>query len=266
MRQYNLLQIEVTTRCNRACKFCAIGAGKRTYPRGSMSLDKFIHIADQAQAMGVFEVVPFVNGEPLLPDTSTYRFFDYMDEIEKRGFSCRLFTTGIGLTEGVIARLASYKSLTLLYVSIHSVDQETYAKRMTGGSYELVAGNLRRAIDVLGKRVVAWSIYFNTPEANQFKKQWGVNADFSPYWNYGGLVDAPYPKRDYFKCFLINRNSFTIFWDGTVVLCCQDCNAEVRFGNAFERPLKELWDEYAAKITAPWPYEICRRCNAGMLL
>jgi radical SAM protein with 4Fe4S-binding SPASM domain len=43
------------------------------------------------------------------------------------------------------------------------------------------------------------------------------------------------------KCALPNWN-MTTYWNGDVVLCCQDTDGFSKIGNVMEKSIKEIWD------------------------
>jgi len=264
---YSILQIELIAHCNRRCGFCPVGTGARTYPKGVMPLAQSAQLLDQAKKIGVREIVPFLNGEPFIEGILGYSFWDYLSLIEERGFDCRIYTNGINLTPDTVDRLAEYRCVVQLLISLQAVNQDTYSLRMIGGNYVQVAKHARYAIAKMGSKVMVRKTDFGDEMDNDlFLSQWGKNGELSLYYNYAGaLKDALAPRFDKFNCFLLNRDILTVFWDGTVVLCCLDYNGEVQFGNVFKRPLKEIWDEYKEKVNKPWPFPICRKCNAGVV-
>jgi len=62
-------------------------------------------------------------------------------------------------------------------------------------------------------------------------------------------------------------NSTTINWDGTVVPCCRDPHGKHVFGNAFERPLRQIWNDEPIKkfrrsiISEQGRVDICQLCS-----
>ena len=62
-------------------------------------------------------------------------------------------------------------------------------------------------------------------------------------------------------------NSCVITWNGDVVPCCFDKNADHAFGNINDRNLKEIWNsqpynDFRKKVfTQRKDIEICRNCN-----
>jgi radical SAM protein with 4Fe4S-binding SPASM domain len=62
-------------------------------------------------------------------------------------------------------------------------------------------------------------------------------------------------------------NSTTINWDGTVVPCCRDPHGRHTFGNAFERPLRDIWNDQPIRefrrriVSEQRRVDICALCS-----
>jgi radical SAM protein with 4Fe4S-binding SPASM domain len=73
----------------------------------------------------------------------------------------------------------------------------------------------------------------------------------------------------YNHCFLLWKSS-VITWDGEVVPCCFDKDAQYRFGNVFEDRFEDIWksegySEFRRKIlTGRKNVDICSNCTSGL--
>lgn len=134
--------LEMTARCNNACRHCYINlpADDRAAQRQELSLDEICGIADQALELGTLWFL-LSGGEPLLrPD-----FLDIYLALKRRGLLLGVFTNACLLTEEHVRVLKRYPPRNL-EVTVYGVTEATY-ERVTQrpGSYAA----FRRGLDLL---------------------------------------------------------------------------------------------------------------------
>jgi MoaA/NifB/PqqE/SkfB family radical SAM enzyme len=131
------LQIEPTTRCNFACKFCC----GRHLPQADLDFDRYGRLLDQVEGLEQVELQG--EGEPLLNP----RFFDMIAAARRRfpGVGFSTITNGSLFTPGNIAGFLEH-GVERIYVSMESAREERF-RGIRGGSLERVRVGLRALIE-----------------------------------------------------------------------------------------------------------------------
>jgi radical SAM protein with 4Fe4S-binding SPASM domain len=133
----DVIQLEVTPRCDLQCRFCALTSEKsqRAHERRDLTiedLDRLAPVFEQASAVeltGFGEL--FCHPDPL----ATLR------KLRSFGLSVFATTNGQRLTPEISRAIAEERLLDLLTVSIDAAEEETYAK-LRGGDWSRLTANL----------------------------------------------------------------------------------------------------------------------------
>ncbi len=144
--------LELTFKCNMACKFCYNPVERKGQDRTNpltpaeepdMTREELFSVLDQIQDMNVL-FLTLTGGEALLhPD-----FWDLAFEAKRRGFALRIFSNGALITEAIADRLAEL-SPYCLEISVHGASEETAVKlNQVPGSH----GRLLKALGYLKER------------------------------------------------------------------------------------------------------------------
>ena len=114
--------LEVTARCNNACRHCYINlpAGDRRAMWRELTLDEINRIADEAIQMGALWCL-ITGGEPLLRKD----FKNIYMLLKKKGLFITVFTNATLITEDIVALFKKYPPRDL-EVSVYGATQETY--------------------------------------------------------------------------------------------------------------------------------------------
>lgn len=261
------LNIETTLACNAQCVMCT----KNSMPLkvGTMSMDLFKKIIDEASEVGVKKMILSVYGEPMLDS----HFFERADLVEKAGIRFSFFTNGSLLTEEKAEKLLSYKNFHRINFSVSAYNPELYEKIMVGLNREKTYNNIKRFLELKQrhrpdvKAVVTGVVFdWNEHEARQLEEYWnsqpGVkmvylmrirtrggtvldiqqkdsNIHFSPLAQKGSALHP---------CHFLWDDLF-IYWDGTVGPCCEDTVARrIIIGDISKETLPEIWT--GKKMTA----------------
>ncbi len=81
--------------------------------------------------------------------------------------------------------------------------------------------------------------------------------------NKGGLVDVKPKRRS--SCFKLS-SQLVFDYAGNAVLCCDDYNSSIVFGNINDKDIYEIWNDKNYRRIRNliqcgfWPYDICRKC------
>lgn len=134
--------LEITARCNNACRHCYINlpAGDIEAGRKELSLAEITDIADQAVGLGALWCL-ISGGEPLLRED----FDDIYIALKMKGLLVSVFTNACLVTQEHVALFKKYPPRDL-EVTVYGITQETY-ERVTQrpGSYSA----FRRGLDLL---------------------------------------------------------------------------------------------------------------------
>jgi MoaA/NifB/PqqE/SkfB family radical SAM enzyme len=136
-RQFEALQIEVTSRCNIQCVMCPVTVLAEHWPARDMPWETFERIAD------AFDRTRWVYlqgwGEPLLHR----RIFDMIRRAKRAGCRVGFTTNGTRLTRETGARLLDL-DLDLLAVSIAGATAATHEAIRVGSDFAKLLENLRQ--------------------------------------------------------------------------------------------------------------------------
>ncbi len=134
--------LEITARCNNACRHCYINlpAADTEALKKELSLDEIIYIAEQAIQLGALWCV-ITGGEPLIRKD----FIDIYLELKKRGLLVSVFTNACLISDEHVAIFKKYPPRDI-EVTVYGITQKTY-ERVTQrpGSYQA----FRRGLDEL---------------------------------------------------------------------------------------------------------------------
>jgi radical SAM protein with 4Fe4S-binding SPASM domain len=286
------VSIEPTTSCNLRCPECPSGLRKFTRDTGMISLELFQEIINQLHK-DLFYLILYFQGEPYLHPL----FFRMVQYARERKIYTATSTNAHFLTDQ-LARKTVESGLDRLIISLDGLDQETYEKYRVGGSLETVMEGTRNLIkwkkelQVKTPYIILQFIVFRTnehqvEEVKELARELGVdklelktaqvydyeggnplipgNERFSRYKKIpGGNFQIKNPLNNH--CLRMWRGC-VITWDGLVVPCCFDKDAEYRMGDLKKQFFKEIWrgkayEEFRKRLfSARKRIDICRNCT-----
>lgn len=136
---YNSFNIELTSQCNMACRFC----GFRDRKTGHMDYALFRKIIDQIADQGLAQTIMFAGGgEPLMNP----QLIEAVEYCRRRGLFVNLTTNGLNLTPEVHRDLRD-SGLNVLTVSLHNLSPETFAYRRTAKEFADYFNQVLDAVD-----------------------------------------------------------------------------------------------------------------------
>jgi hypothetical protein len=108
----------------------------------------------------------------------------------------------------------------------------------------------------------------NKPEVGRFKRQWGDNAIFGEFKNWGGMKHDKLERTgERVKCWSL-FNAINVLWDGSVCLCCLDFDGQLILGDANKKSLVEIWHDSKwvrdKHRKLDFNFEPCRGCNQNI--
>lgn len=288
------VSIEPTTACNLRCPECP--SGLRAFSRGTGNLreDFFRKTIEELRGHLAFLIFYF-QGEPYINP----KFLDMVKHAHERGIYTITSTNGHFLNDEN-ARRTIESGLDRLIISVDGTTQDVYEQYRIGGSLENVlqgARNIVRWKRALGARhphvifqfLVVRPNEHQIPEIYRLAREIGVDevklktAQVYDYQRGNALI----PTLDAFARYRQNADgswsvkhalanhcwklwhSCVITWDGLVVPCCFDKDAEHRLGNLRERSFREIWrgaayrDFRRAILRGRDQIDICTNCTEG---
>lgn len=288
------ISFEPTTSCNLRCPECPSGLRAFTRPIGMLEKDFFTKtIEDLHQEM--MYLIFYFQGEPYLnPD-----FLDMVQFASTKKIYTATSTNAHFLNDQNAKRTIE-SGLDRLIISIDGTTQETYQQYRIGG-------NLSKVIEG-AKNIVKWKkqlksktpyIFFQflvvrhnehqIEDIKKLAKEIGVDdvrfktAQVYDYKNGNPLIPTIEKYSRYKKNKAGNyeiKNSLdnhcwklwhacVISWDGIVVPCCFDKDAQYQLGNLKTNNFKEIWHnkeykEFRKKlISGRKNIDICANCSEG---
>lgn len=286
------ISIEPTTSCNLRCPECPSGLRKFTRNTGKISLELYRDIIDQLHRDLVYLILYF-QGEPYLHPL----FFHMVEDARKKKIYTMTSTNAHFLTDH-LARKTVESGLDRIIISLDGLDQETYEQYRVGGSLNKVmegTQNLvrwKKALKSSTPYIILQFIVFSTNEhqvgeVKKLAKALGVDKlelKTAQLYNYedgnplipGNEAFSRY-KREKSGRFRIDNplnnhclrmwRGCVITWDGLVVPCCFDKDADHRLGDLKLHTFEEIWrgrayDDYRKKLfSARKEIDICRNCT-----
>ncbi len=286
--------IEPTNHCNLKCPECPSGLGALTRPLGLLDFNDFKNWIDQIKGTG-FYVQLFFQGEPFinkhLPEMIKYA------QINKVYIS--ISTNGHFVNEKNVNQILESAPDKLIY-SVDGLDEESYQKYRVGGTFKQADEGLRLIIrrrNELKKKkpfvefqfIVMKQNEHQIDEVKKYCKDVGVDKlvfktmQISSYENALKFLPANPKYRRYLvkdgkfsiknklknHCFALWRTS-VITWDGKVVPCCFDKDAEYTLGILNGKSFSDIWksDEYqnfrSSVLANRSQTKICTNCTEGL--
>lgn len=288
------LTIEPTNRCNLSCPECPSGNGAMTRPQGLLSLEEFKHIVDEIRH-DVFYLQLFFEGEPFINN----HLLDMVEYAQHH----RIYTsvsTNAHYLRPEVARRVLESGLDHLIVSIDGLTQATYEEYRVGGSLQKVHEALenfdssRREVghacrtELTLQFLVTRSNEHQIDDLRALAGRYNANVALKTIQVYsieGAATFLPHDER-YSRYQRVNGELRTknrlhnrcvrlwersvITWDGTVVPCCFDKDAEYPLGQLNGRSFAEIWQSDAYHdfrrriLTNRKNIDMCRNCTEGL--
>lgn len=286
--------IEPTTACNLGCPECPSGLKQFTRATGRLDLDMHKQMLDQLER-SVFYINYYFQGEPFLhPD-----FLQLIKEAKRRKIYTATSTNAHFIDEQKAKDIVE-SGLDRLIISVDGLTQETYEQYRVHGKLEKVIQGTEHLVAVKKeKRSKTPHLIFQflavkaneheIPELHNFANDLGVDevriktAQFYDYVNGNPLMPeneayARYRKGTDGKYKLKYKtgdhcwrmwSSSVLTWDGKVVPCCFDKDAQHVLGEIGNEDFQSLWkgpvyNNFRSTIlTGRNQIDICKNCSEG---
>ncbi len=288
------VSFEPTTSCNLRCPECPSGLRAFTRPTGMLQKDFFSETIDQLHKE-LFYLVFYFQGEPYLNP----QFLDMVKYASAKKIYTATSTNAHYITDAS-AKKTIESGLDRLIISIDGTTQDVYQQYRVGG-------NLNKVLEG-AKNMVKWKremksktpfIIFQflvvKPNEHQVEdvKKLAVEIGVDDVWfktaqvyDYENDPNQLIPTNDKYSRYSKKNNKVevkntlenhcwrlwhapVITWDGLVVPCCFDKDAQHQLGDLKGKPFKEIWQNNEYKsfrkkiMQSRKNIDICANCSEG---
>ena len=288
------ISIEPTTSCNLRCPECPSGLRSFTRPTGMLEENLFKQIIDELSNTLLYLIFYF-QGEPYLHP----KFLDLVKYASKKGIYTATSTNAHYLTDEN-AKKTVESGLDRMIISIDGTTQEVYEQYRVGGNLEkviegtknilhwkkelksktphvifqflVVKPNEHQLEDVkkLAAELGVDEVGFKTAQIYDYENGSDLIPTIEKYARYKQNSDGSYKIKNKLldHCWKM-WHSCVITWDGLVVPCCFDKDAEYRLGDLKKKTFKEIWQSEAYKdfrkslTDSRAEIEMCKNCTEG---
>ena len=289
------ISIEPTTSCNLRCPECPSGLRQFTRPTGMLQKDFFRDTIDQLHK-DVFYLIFYFQGEPYLnPD-----FLNMVSYASQKGMYTATSTNAHYLTDDN-ARKTVESGLDRLIISIDGTTQDVYQQYRVGGKLEKVLEGARNIVKwkkelksrtpfVFFQFLVVKPNEHQLEEVKQLAKEVGVDEvrfKTAQVYDYENDPHQLIPSISKYSRYRKNKEGKTVVknaldnhcwrlwhapvitWDGLVVPCCFDKDAQHQMGDLKGRSFREVWKDKSYQqfrkdvLNGRGNIDICANCSEG---
>jgi radical SAM protein with 4Fe4S-binding SPASM domain len=286
--------IEPTNHCNLKCPECPSGLGALTRPLGLLSVEDFKNIIEQIKNTG-FYVQLYFQGEPYINKNLP----EMIKFAQSKNIYVSISTNGHYTNEKTVDNMIENAPDKLIF-SVDGLDEESYQNYRVGGSFKKADEGLRLLIkkrnqlkkkkpfvefqfivmkqnehllkDVIkyGKDTGVDKVVFKTMQVSSYENALHflpTNQKYRRYVVNNGEVKIKNKLKDH--CFALWRTS-VITWDGKVVPCCFDKDANFRLGELKDNSMKDIWlskpyqDFRQGVLNNRKGLSMCTNCTEGL--
>jgi radical SAM protein with 4Fe4S-binding SPASM domain len=284
------ISAELTNNCNLNCPQCSSGSGLMIRRRGFMDIELFKKVMKEL-APFLYNVNLYFQGEPMLHPL----FFSFIENCTKP--QTVVSTNGHFLSEENSDKIVR-SGLNKLIISIDGMDQETYSAYRVNGSVKSVVEGLKNVARAKNAHTSSLKIEIQflvnrhnehqIPQIRQLAKSVNASLGLKSMQIIDKEVIASWlPSDRRFKRYKMKDEGYVIknslpdrcarlwfnpviTWDGKVVPCCFDKNAEYIMGDLNYDSFREIWNGPKYRIfrksilSGRKTIEICRNCTSGL--
>jgi len=289
------ISFEPTTSCNLRCPECPSGLRAFTRPTGMLENGFFRQTIDQLSKELLYLIFYF-QGEPYLnPD-----FLDMVAYASAKGIYTATSTNAHYLNDRNAKRTVE-SGLDRLIISVDGSTQDVYEQYRVGGKLEKVLEGTKNIIKwkkelksktpfVFFQFLVVKPNEHQVEDIKRLAKETGVDEvrfKTAQVYDYKNDPNQLIPVNKKYSRYKKNKNGEyeikndlnnhcwrlwhapVITWDGLVVPCCFDKDAQHRLGDLKGKPFKEIWNnsEYvrfrSQILQGRRNIDICANCSEG---
>lgn len=239
------IDIEVTSVCNLRCPFCARIYREKLIKKGFITFDLVKRIIDEGVDNGLYGVKFNCRGEPLLHK----EICKYVRYAKEKGLLDVYFNTNAMLLDTHMSKELIDAGLDRISISIEGFTKEVYEKHRVGADFYTVLSNIKnlqmikKSMGVQYPRVRVQAVLL--PELrhslDEYDAFWSAIADEVAYLDYKEQKEKKKGLRFPWACSQIWQRML-IHWDGTILPCNENDDAELNLGNVKDTTIKEAWN------------------------
>ena len=289
------ISFEPTTSCNLRCPECPSGLRAFTRPTGMLQQDFFSTTIDQL-SKDLLYLIFYFQGEPYLNPS----FLEMVKYASAKGIYTATSTNAHYLNDSN-AKKTVESGLDRLIISIDGTTQDVYEQYRIGGKLNKVLEGARNIVKwkaelksktpfIFFQFLVVKPNEHQIEEVKQLAKEIGVDEvrfKTAQVYDYKNDPNQLIPSIEKFSRYKKNgsgeykvKNSLSnhcwrlwhatvITWDGLVVPCCFDKDAQHNLGDLKGKPFKEIWhnekyiDFRRQILQSRKNIDICANCSEG---
>ena len=282
--------IELTNCCNLNCPECSSGSGAMTRIRGFMDISLFDKIINELKPY-LLNLNLYFQGESMLHP----QFFSF---IARSGKLRTIVSTNGHFLSKENSEKITLSGLRELIVSLDGMDQQTYSAYRKNGDIEKVFEGIRNVSEAKRRNSSSLKIVIQflvnrlnehqIPEIKRYAHKMNTSLKLkSMQINSEGNFTAWLPSAGKFRRYELNdggyklRNAYpnrcarlwfspVVTWDGKVLPCCFDKDADHIMGDLNEDSFREIWNgpKYRSfrksLLSGRKMIDICRNCTSGI--
>jgi radical SAM protein with 4Fe4S-binding SPASM domain len=252
------LDLEVNASCNFRCIMCPMGEvfPGNDVPYGTMmGLDLYQKLMDQAKEQGLPAMTFGYLSEPLLHPA--------LPEMIAMARKAGVMDIRLGTNGALMSREMGHKlieaGLTRLEVSLDAYRPETFRRIRRGGRIDRVVHNILDFLEIRQKagsdfpvlRLSFLRLPYNEKEIEPFMAFWKDKADLFSIQEPLYYHEAPIAKKLSFTAEPADPDfrcaqpwqRLIVRADGQAFPCCSLYGLKLKMGSAWERSIKDLWDQ-----------------------
>ena len=290
------ISFEPTTSCNLRCPECPSGLRAFTRPTGMLQKDFFRETIDQLHKELTYLVFYF-QGEPYLNPA----FLEMVQYASSKKIYTATSTNAHYLNDAA-AKKTVESGLDRLIISIDGTTQETYKQYRVGGNLDKVLEGAKNIVKwkkelksktpfIIFQFLVVRHNEHQIEEIKRIAKEIGVDQlrlKTAQVYDYETDPNNLIPTNQKYSRYKKNKEGKhefrgnnanhcwrlwhdpVITWDGTVVPCCFDKDAQHKLGSLRQQPFKELWHNPEFKnfrsqvLQSRKNIDICANCSEGV--
>ena len=281
---------ELTNNCNLHCPECASGSGRMHRTRGYMDIELFNRVMKEISPY-LYNTNLYFQGEPMLHTM----FFSFLEN--SINTHTTVSTNGHFLSDENSLKIVK-SGLNKLIISLDGLDQDTYSSYRKNGNVDTVLEGIRNVTDAKKrfKSPLKIEIQFLVNRLNEHQiprvKELVKNIKATLKLKSMQVMDKDdigswLPLNGRFRRYMLENGEYVIknslpdrcerlwfnpviTWDGKVIPCCFDKDAEYIMGDLNHDSFREIWDGPKFRIfrksilSGRHMIEICRNCTSGL--
>ena len=288
------ISIEPTTACNLRCPECPSGLRAFSRPTGNLKQDFFRKTIDELHKQLIYLIFYF-QGEPYINPG----FLDMVKYAKDKGIYTITSTNGHFLNDAN-AKKTIESGLDRMIISVDGTTQETYENYRKEGNLESVLQGARNIVKwkkemnsatphtifqflvvkpnehqideiyKIAEEIGIDEVKLKTAQVYEYEQGNDLIPTIEKYSRYKKNTDGTYSVKNK----LLNHcwklwHACVITWDGLVVPCCFDKDAQHRLGDMKDKPFQEIWqgedyDKFRKQLLkGRGQIDICKNCTEG---